>query len=177
MHRIEAYITLSLIFLAGFSVLYLPVLLILKKKGIGILRQLRYVGLFWSVFLIIFATILFQLVPSNGFNPDGATFRLDLVPFTWTEGGWARMASEVIPNILMFIPFGFFLPLVFNRAKKWYAAVGIALSLSIGIETIQFFIGRAADIDDVMLNTLGGIIGCGIYKGGAKQWNRCRKDD
>jgi glycopeptide antibiotics resistance protein len=164
MHRIEAYITLSLIFLAGFSILYIPVFFVLKKKGIGILRQLSYVGLFWSAFLIIFATILFQISTSNLFNPDGATFRLDLMPFTWTEGRWARMASEVIPNILMFIPFGFFLPVVWGRAKKWYVTIGIALLFSVCVETIQFFIGRAADIDDVMLNTLGGIIGYGAFR-------------
>ena len=164
MHRIEAYITLSLIFLVGFSILYLPVLFVLKKKGVSVLRQLSCLGLFWSVFLIVFATIFFQGVTSNLFNPDGATFRLDLVPFTWTEGGWARMTSEVIPNILMFIPFGFFLPLVWGRAKKWYATVGIALLFSICIEIIQFFIGRAADIDDVILNTLGGIIGYGAFR-------------
>jgi len=164
MHRIEAYITLSLIFLAGFIILYIPIFFVLRKRGINITRQISYVGLFWSVFLIIFATIFFQGVTTNLFNPDGATFRLDLVPFTWAEGGWARMTSEVIPNILMFIPFGFFLPLVWDRAKKWYVTIGIALLFSVCVEVIQFFIGRAADIDDVILNTLGGIIGYGAYK-------------
>jgi len=164
MHRIEAYVTLSLLFLAGFIILYIPIFFVLRKRGISIARQISYVGLFWSVFLIVFATIFFQGVTSNLFNPDGATFRLDLAPFTWTEGGWARMASEVIPNILMFIPFGFFLPLVWGRAKKWYATLGFTLLLSVCIEVTQFFIGRAADIDDVILNALGGIIGYGAYK-------------
>ena len=163
MHRLEAYITLSLIFLAGFCVLYLPILFVLKKRGISVTRQICYVGLFWSAFLIVFATIFFQGFTSNLFNPDGASFRLDLIPFTWAKGGATRIAAEVIPNILMFIPFGFFLPLVFGWAKKWYKAIGIALLFSLCVEVIQFFIGRAADIDDVILNTLGGIIGYGIF--------------
>jgi len=147
----------------GFSILYLPVLFALKKKGISIARQIKCVGLFWSTFLIVFATIFFQGVTSGLFNPDGASFRLDLVPFTWAEGGWARIASEVIPNILMFVPFGFFMPMVFSWAKKWYKAIGVTLLFSVCVETIQFFIGRAADIDDVMMNVLGGTIGYGFF--------------
>ena len=67
MHRIEAYIRLALIFIIIISILYLPISVILKKKGKSFIRQLSYIGLFCSIFLIIFATILF--VPIT-FHPE-----------------------------------------------------------------------------------------------------------
>lgn len=54
MHRIETYIRLGLIFVV---IIYLPILFKLKKKGISPTRQVSYIGLVCSIFLIVFATI------------------------------------------------------------------------------------------------------------------------
>ena len=62
MHRIEAYIRLGLIFVVIISILYLPILFKLKKKGISPTRQVSYIGLVCSIFLIVFATMLFMLI-------------------------------------------------------------------------------------------------------------------
>ena len=59
MHRIQAHITLAIIFVIGITILYLPIMAKLKRKGKSIIRQCGYLGLFCSLFLIIFATILF----------------------------------------------------------------------------------------------------------------------
>lgn len=56
MHRIETYIRLGLIFVV---IIYLPILFKLKKKGISPTRQVSYIGLVCSIFLIVFATMLF----------------------------------------------------------------------------------------------------------------------
>ena len=53
MHRIEAYIRLGLIFVVIISILYLPILFKLKKKGISPTRQVSYIGLVCSIFLIL----------------------------------------------------------------------------------------------------------------------------
>ena len=39
----------------------------------------------------------------------------------------------------------------------------ICLALSLCIETVQFFVGRVADMDDVISNTLGGVFGRALY--------------
>ena len=67
MHRIEAYTRLAIIFIIIITILYLPILLILRKKRKNIIGQLGKLSLFCSIFLIIFATILF--VPLGFFIP------------------------------------------------------------------------------------------------------------
>jgi glycopeptide antibiotics resistance protein len=162
MHRIEAYATLAIIFIAIISILYLPILFFLRKKGKSVTRQ--FGGLFWfcSIFLIGFATIFF-VFPFD-FSPTLRT--RNLTPFDWLNApnSTHMLVTEVIPNILMFIPFGIFTPIAFLKMRKFYKAAIVTLLLTVSIETFQYFIGRSADIDDVLANLLGGIIGYGVFK-------------
>ena len=50
MHRIEAYTRLAIIFIIIITILYLPILLILRKKRKNIIRQLGNLGLYWVKF-------------------------------------------------------------------------------------------------------------------------------
>jgi glycopeptide antibiotics resistance protein len=81
--------------------------------------------------------------------------------------GLRNFYGNFFGNILMFMPMGMFLPLLYN--KRFYKVLFIALISSCGIEFIQYlnmFIGyyRYVDIDDVILNTFGAIIGYWLYK-------------
>lgn len=161
MHRIEAYIRLAIIFIIFISILYLPLLFILKKKGKSPIRQLSYIGIFCSFFLIIFATILF--VPIS-FHPE--EYILNLNPFNWLENtnSVQQFIVEKIPNIILFVPLGFFVPTVFKKQRKLYKTVLISFSITFSVEFIQYFIGRSTDIVDILTNLLGAIIGYTIYK-------------
>ena len=68
-------------------------------------------------------------------------------------------------NVAGFMPFGFILPIVSRRGRRWYNTVLLAFCLSLCIETIQlvFKVG-SFDVDDLFLNTLGGILGFITYK-------------
>ena len=92
---------------------------------------------------------------------------LNLVPFRWIfetyTMGFSRMMSQVISNMLMFVPLGFLLPVVFKNFRSAFKTTLLVFLFSFSIEAIQYFIGRSADIDDLILNTLGGIIGYGIF--------------
>ncbi len=163
MHRLEAYIRLAIIFMIIISILYLPILILLKKKGKSVLRQLSYIGLIGSVFLIIFATVLF--VPIT-FQPE-AHF-LNLRPFNWIGNAnmdsFEQLVVEKVPNIILFIPFGFFLPIVWKSKRKLYKTAFVSFCLTFSIEFFQYFIGRFSDIDDVLTNLLGALFGYGIFK-------------
>lgn len=161
MHRIEAYIRLAILFIIIISILYLPILFTLKKKGKSILRQLSYIGLICSVFLIIFATILF--VPIT-FQPE--RYILNLQPFSWlgSTESFGQLIVEKIPNIMLFIPLGFFIPSVLESKRKLYKTSLLSFGLTFGVEFFQYFIGRSADIDDVITNLLGAVIGYSIFK-------------
>lgn len=65
-------------------------------------------------------------------------------------------------NIGLFIPFGFLFPICVRKINdKYTVLVGAILSLT--IEVIQIFVKRGTDIDDVMLNTAGVLIGWGMF--------------
>lgn len=72
-------------------------------------------------------------------------------------------------NILMFIPFGFLVSLKYNHRNKhcfrifMYTTI-TSLLLSVTVETLQYLtnIGRA-DVDDIILNVLGGVIGIILF--------------
>lgn len=159
MHRIEAYFRLAIIFIIIISILYLPILFKLKKKGISPIRQISYIGLGASIFLIIFATILFMPIT---FKPE--THILNLIPFNLQEIGIEQFLIEKIPNIILFIPLGFFLPAVFKSNRKAYKTILIIFAITFEIEFFQYFIGRSSDIDDIITNLLGGIIGFIVFK-------------
>lgn len=90
-----------------------------------------------------------------------------LLEFVTDEYWIFNYYENLIGNIVMFIPFGIFLPLLFR--KKLVQVALIAAASSCLIETIQYLnmsLGyyRYVDIDDVILNTFGAIIGYWIYK-------------
>ncbi|MCL2409580.1 MAG: VanZ family protein [Oscillospiraceae bacterium] len=162
MHRIEAYFTLAVIVFAAMSILYLPILFFQKKRGRGVLRQCSYIALFWSGFLIVFATIFFTWPIT--FSPE--QYLLNLIPFQWLQEVNVRreFVEFVIPNIMMFIPFGYFMPVVFQSMRKLYKTTCVAFILSLCVEFVQYFIGRSSNVDDLITNSLGGIIGYGIFR-------------
>ena len=70
----------------------------------------------------------------------------------------------VIENILLFIPLGILLPMRFSFARRWKGMIGIALFLSLAVEILQFvFRCGKSEVDDLIANVLGAVIGLGIY--------------
>ena len=64
----------------------------------------------------------------------------------------------LIGNMLMFIPMGIMLPLVFKNINKKNIFV-IAILIPSSIEIFQPIVGRSFDIDDIIMNFIGSIIG------------------
>lgn len=67
-------------------------------------------------------------------------------------------------NIGFFIPIGFFLPFVSKKFAAWWKTVLFGFFLSLLIESWQLFLpARGTDIDDIILNTLGTLIGYFVF--------------
>lgn len=64
---------------------------------------------------------------------------------------------NLVGNVVMFAPVGFLLPVVARLRLR--GAVAACASLSVTVELLQLMLGRSLDIDDVLLNTLGGALG------------------
>lgn len=159
-------IILGFILLIIAGIVYLPIYFFLRKKQIPVLKQLSWLGLAGVIFIILFATILMDVIAGGlTFNPP--YHHLNLKPFSWLFDtytmGFSRMMSQVISNMIMFIPLGFLLPIVFKSSRSFSKTTLFAFGFSFFVEFFQYFIGRSSDIDDLILNTLGGIGGYGIF--------------
>lgn len=71
---------------------------------------------------------------------------------------------NIILNILMFVPLGFLLPLVHESFKTWWKTylAGLALTVFIELSQLIFNVG-VFEVDDIMNNAVGCMIGYGIY--------------
>lgn len=74
-------------------------------------------------------------------------------------------AVNVVGNVVLFMPWGFGLPLLRKRKQTVRSVILHSLALPVFIETFQLFIGRCVDVDDLILNFLGGCLGAGLYYG------------
>ena len=79
---------------------------------------------------------------------------------------WIR---NIVGNAILLLPMGILLPLLWTKFRKVGRVTLFAFLFSLGIETLQLLltlmgnIGRAFDVDDILLNTLGAFIGVSLY--------------
>lgn len=72
------------------------------------------------------------------------------------------LITNIFGNIIGFLPFGFFLPLLWNR-MTFPKTILTAFLFSLFVELNQLPLGRGTDIDDLWINTLGAVCGFLIY--------------
>lgn len=71
---------------------------------------------------------------------------------------------STVLNIVFFMPFGFLLPTLWKRFRKFIPTVVAGFLFSVIIEVGQLFTIRATDVDDLIMNTLGTILGFIVFK-------------
>lgn len=114
-----------------------------------------------SLCFVIYALLLFELVTSTDFNSYSNNFIpfKEIFRYNLTSKLFYR---NVIGNILIFMPFGYFVS-YYSKINKYYLNFIIILITSTTIEVIQSIIGRSFDIDDIILNIVGGSLGYLLY--------------
>lgn len=85
------------------------------------------------------------------------------------HGGPNYIFRNFFGNIILFMPFGFFLPIVSNprfiklSIRRFVLCCLFGILASITIENVQhYFAYRIYDIDDIILNSIGFVVGCAI---------------
>lgn len=74
------------------------------------------------------------------------------------------MLVNVVGNLVAFMPLGFLWPIFRRGRTNAWRVGGLSAAVSLLIETLQYGSGRRiADVDDLLLNTLGGLLGYGTY--------------
>ena len=115
----------------------------------------------FEILFLAYLVLLFQLVTSQDL-PGGGT---NLMPFREIlryDVGTKAFYKQVFGNILLFIPLGYFAT-SYCKIKGLGTITLVSLLSSITIEVTQHYIGRTFDIDDIILNVVGGIVGFLIY--------------
>ena len=82
----------------------------------------------------------------------------ELLCYYIRNGLWSAVWINFPGNVIMFLPIGFFAALLSDKPKWWKSTLWTA-ALSLFIEVFQLFISRGTDVDDLILNALGGLFG------------------
>ena len=145
-------------------VIFLTIIILLRV--FTILNTSKKFILHEELLLLLFITyilFLFELVTSRDVYMNGT----NLVPFREMfryPVGSENFNRQVIGNILLFMPFGFFAT-YYTKIKKISSISFMSILVSLTIEVVQKFIGRSFDVDDIILNVVGGILGFLVYIG------------
>lgn len=145
-HLISGYIPVA----AALILYYIALHTLGKKQAKGHVL-LTFVFCFYLVGILTVTGICLK----GSFSP-----RIVYIPFNDMIKG----PKDTILNMILFIPMGFFLPLLYEKhdGLKKTAIVGFLVSLS--VEIAQLFGFGTTDINDLITNTFGACLGYGIYR-------------
>ena len=143
---------ISVVILVSFRICYI----IKKQEKFVFYKELLMLS------FVIYILCLFQVVT---FTDDVAWSTNNFIPFKEISrySITSRLfLKNVIGNMIMFLPFGFFISYYLEN-KKPYLTLLLTLIASIAIELVQLSIGRVFDVDDILLNLCGGLLGFALY--------------
>jgi len=119
--------------------------------------------LFIAYFAVLMKLIVFkypaQMVISDGnYIPFKTILHLNAYPT------WIVAKNNLIGNIALFVPLGFFIPFLYGRPLTWRYVLVTAFILSVTLESTQVLLRAGVfDVDDIILNVFGAIAGYGVF--------------
>jgi len=129
--------------------------------------QYRILGKILFVLYIIFVFYFLLISEIYGRTGEMENYHYNLVLFKEIKRFWNyrkqlgmfATAANLFGNILIFLPFGFFMPMA-SEYRNFLGTTVYSLSLSLVIELTQLFMKVGSfDVDDLLLNTIGGMLG------------------
>lgn len=131
---------------------------IYQKKQRQTWKEMIVVALFAAYLLIVLIQTLFSREP-------GSRHGMDMIPFS-TWGTNEQSHAYMIENVILFLPFGILFPMAKEKNVHWKLIFACSFCFSVSLETVQLLTGRGfCQVDDVIMNTLGGCLGYLIYRG------------
>ncbi len=140
-------------------------------------------ALCWVLFAAYLAVLIYFLFFADmlGRTDAAKTYDNNLILFREIRRYWKYRSLIGFPyvflnlagNILVFMPFGFLLPIMSRRLRGFFRIVLSGLALSLVVEFIQLVTHTGCfDVDDLLLNTIGAALGFMIF---ALVWSRRKK--
>lgn len=132
-------------------------------------KLIRCGGIF--LFILYMGMLVYFLFFAESYGRAGELtreYRYNLIPFVEIRRFWMyreqvgtfAMVLNIFGNVVGFVPFGYILPVINDRLRNWLLIVVSGFSLSLCVEAAQliFRVG-SFDVDDLLLNTLGALLG------------------
>ena len=116
-----------------------------------------------TIALFVFCYYLFGILTVTGvgftksvvFSPN-----ISYVPFI----GMITGPIDTMLNIILFVPMGLFLPLLYKKYNSIKAVAFTGLMFSLSVEIVQMFGWGSSDVNDLMTNTIGVCLGFFVFK-------------
>lgn len=144
-----------------------------KKSNIkskkGVLRFLGWCAFFLYIGALVYFMFFAELLGRTIVSSD---YRYNLVPFKeikrfilyYDQLGMKAVFANLFGNVIAFMPFGMFLPYLTDYRLKFFTVTVHSFNLSLMIELTQLVMKvGCCDVDDLILNTLGGMLGYIVY--------------
>lgn len=140
----------------------------------------------WIFFTIYIGTLFYFMFFSEhyGRTVTGGNREYNLEPFREIKRFWlyrrqlgvTNVIVNLLGNVLAFVPCGIAVPLLSREKRNFVVTILLTLEISLYIEVTQLVTNTGSfDVDDLLLNTFGGMIGYIFYKILARYRNRWRK--
>ena len=141
----------------------LPCMLYVLIQTKGFHRRTNFIHMIWVfislyyVYLVLETTGIGTIWEIGLYPGMKLQEEINLIPFR--DG----ISLSMILNVVMFMPLGFLLPLLWKEYQSLVRTAIIGFCFSCGIEFCQLFNRRVSDVDDLLMNTLGAILGWLIW--------------
>ena len=143
-----------IIFTAVIVIIRIAYLIVNKKEFVFYKELFLFAFVVYSISLFYVVTFEDNNYGTNNFIPFREITRYELFS--------SYFIHNVIGNILLFVPFGYFVSTIL-KTRKPFAIFSVSIMTSLTIELTQYLIGRTFDIDDIILNFAGCTLGYLVY--------------
>jgi glycopeptide antibiotics resistance protein len=151
------------------------ILLLLTKKYPKIKKPV--IALLSAGYLLVLLSLSLLPIYISSYKISFEEIKGNLKPFSLIVPQWRNMLAgqpgairQFFGNILIFVPAGLLMPFIFKKTQRFFGALLGGFIFTLTIETLQLILVLASmsyrkfDVDDLILNTLGAIIGYIIYR-------------
>lgn len=139
----------------------IPAIIILRYL---ILRQRNFNQFIAILIFALYSIAVFSVVGVPTVGTFKVDFGFNFIPLIDIVNSPLEYTKNTILNIILFIPLGFFVPTIWKNYRSIKTMFFMGLALSVCIEILQIFTFRLTDIDDLITNTIGTVIGYYIGK-------------
>jgi glycopeptide antibiotics resistance protein len=159
--------------LTGLCILVILLILLFRKRSPA---YLFCFGVFWMYLLLVVNMTIFPIPLPEAIGPRSPVqyilSHVNLIPFNFGDLFEAHrniIFQQIFGNILLTMPFGFGIPFLVRFKRKdfpWLAiGVGVAIeTVQLGFSLLAGGVYRSVDINDVLLNATGALLGYSLFQ-------------